>query len=211
MTKILHISCSPRGKEAESFRLSQKIVRALLSREPAAAVVDRNLGDRTIAHVDPDYAVSQGGPIDVSTDGTMAQSEEYIRELEAADILVIGTPMHNLTVPSTLKAWIDHIVRARRTFNVTPHGKVGTLHDRPVFVAIASGGRFSGERARQPDFLSPYLAAVLGMIGLHNITFFSVQGTGSGLEAVLKTRSEVDLVLADYFASAGEIALSNTN
>lgn len=211
MTKILHISCSPRGKEAESFRLSQKIVRALLSREPAAAVVDRNLGDRTIAHVDPDYAVSQGGPIDVSTDGTMAQSEEYIRELEAADILVIGTPMHNLTVPSTLKAWIDHIVRARRTFKVTPHGKVGTLHDRPVFVAIASGGRFSGERARQPDFLSPYLTAVLGMIGLHNITFFSVQGTGSGLEAVLKTRSEVDLVLADYFASAGEIALSNTN
>ena len=209
MTKILHISCSPRGKQAESFRLSRKIVQALLSKDSTAIVVARNLGDRSIAHVDPDYAVSQGGPVDVSTDGTMVQSEDYIRELEAADIVVIGTPMHNLSVPSTLKAWIDHIVRARRTFNVTPQGKVGTLRDRPVFVAIASGGRFSGERARQPDFLSPYLVVVLGMIGLHNLTFFSVQGTGSGPEAVLKTRAETDLIIADYFASIGEMALLN--
>ena len=109
----------------------------------------------------------------------MVLSEELIRELESADFVVIGTPMHNLTVPSALKAWIDHVVRARRTFNVTPAGKVGTLRDRPVFVAIASGGRFSGERARQPDFLTPYLKAILGMIGLHDLTFFSVQGTGS--------------------------------
>ena len=108
----------------------------------------------------------------------MAQSEELIQELESSDIVVIGTPMHNFTVPSSLKAWIDHIVRVRRTFNVSPEGKVGTLRDRPVFVAISSGGRFSGERARQPDFLTPYLKAILGTIGLHDLTFFSVQGTG---------------------------------
>jgi hypothetical protein len=71
---------------------------------------------------------------------------------EFADVVVIGTPMHNLTVPAALKAWIDHVVRARRTFTISAAGKVGTLRDRPVFVAIASGGRFSGERARQPDF-----------------------------------------------------------
>ena len=200
MTNILHISCSPRGKEAESFRLSQQIVRALLSKDPTAKVVERDLGDRTIAHVDPDYALSQGGPVDVSDAGTMVASEVFIRELEAAHIVVIGTPMHNLSTPTTLKAWLDHVVRARRTFNVTAQGKVGTLNDRPVFIAIASGGRFSGERARQPDFLTPYLTAVLGMIGLHNLTFFSVQGTGSGAEAVLKSRIEADLAIADYFA-----------
>jgi FMN-dependent NADH-azoreductase len=55
---------------------------------------------------------------------------------------VIGTPMHNFTVPSALKAWIDHIVRVRRTFNVTPAGKVAMLRDRPVFIAVSSGGRF---------------------------------------------------------------------
>jgi FMN-dependent NADH-azoreductase len=84
----------------------------------------------------------------------MILSEELIRELESSDFVVISTPMHNLTVPSTLKAWLDHVIRARRTFNIGREGKVGTLRDRPVFVAIASGGRFSGERARQPDFLT---------------------------------------------------------
>jgi FMN-dependent NADH-azoreductase len=110
--------------------------------------------------------------------------------------------MHNLTVPSVLKAWIDHVVRVRRTFNVSPAGKIGLLRDRPVFVAIASGGRFSGERARQPDFLTPYLQAVLGTVGLHDLTFFSVQGTGSGPEAVAETRIKTDQALQAHFAPA---------
>ncbi len=109
--------------------------------------------------------------------------------------------MHNFTVPSALKAWIDHVVRARRTFNVTKEGKVGRLRDRPVFVAVSSGGRFSGERARQPDFLTPYLKAVLGTIGLHDLTFFSVQGTGSGPVAVTAARAKADRTLQEYFAS----------
>ena len=62
----------------------------------------------------------------------MSQSEELIQELESADFVVIGTPMHNFTVPSVLKAWIDHIVRVRRTFDSTKEGYVGRLRDRPV-------------------------------------------------------------------------------
>ena len=131
----------------------------------------------------------------------MVRSEELIQELERADIVVISTPMHNLTVPATLKVWIDHIVRARRTFKMSKAGKVGLLQDRPVFVAIASGGRFSGDRAQQPDFLTPYLKAILAVIGLHDLTFFSVQGTGSGLDAVAETRVKTDQVLQEYFSS----------
>lgn len=131
----------------------------------------------------------------------MAHSEELVQELESSDFVVIGTPMHNLTVPSALKAWIDHVVRARRTFNITPAGKVGTLRDRPVFVAISSGGRFSGERARQPDFLTPYLTTILGTIGLHDLAFFSVQGTGSGPDAVAEARAQSDQALHAYFSS----------
>ena len=112
---------------------------------------------RRISHVDENYAISQQSSADVSQEGTIAQSEELIAEIESSDFVVIGTPMHNFTVPSALKAWIDHVVRARRTFKMTKEGKVGRLHDRPVFVAVSSGGRFSGERARQPDFLTPYL------------------------------------------------------
>jgi FMN-dependent NADH-azoreductase len=104
-------------------------------------------------------------------------SEALIREVEAADVIVIGTPMHNLTVPSVLKAWIDRILRAGRTFMSTPAGKMGMLRDRPVFIGIASGGVFSGRRASQPDFLTPYLSAVLGSIGLKTLQFLPVQAT----------------------------------
>jgi FMN-dependent NADH-azoreductase len=109
--------------------------------------------------------------------------------------------VNNFTVPSTLKAWIDHVVRVRWTFNVTPQGKVGTLRDRPVFIAWASGGRFSGEGARQPDFFTPYLKAVLGIIGLHDLTFFCVQGTVFGAEAVAAATARTDEALQDYFST----------
>jgi FMN-dependent NADH-azoreductase len=104
-------------------------------------------------------------------------SEALIQEVEAADVIVIGTPMNNLTVPSVLKACIDQILRAGRTFMSTPAGKVGMLRDRPVFIGIASGGVFTGDRANQPDFLTPYLSVVLGSIGLKNLQFLSVQAT----------------------------------
>ena len=201
MKKILHVSCSPRGQAAESYRLSQKIIGLLLQKEPTAILVNRVIGGGAISHVDEDYAISQQSSADISQDGSMARSEELIQELESSDFVVIGTPMHNFTVPSALKAWIDHIVRVRRTFNVTQEGKVGTLRDRPVFVAVSSGGRFSGERTRQPDFLTPYLKAVLGMIGLHDLTFFSVQGTAFGPDAVAEARAKTDQALQEYFSS----------
>ena len=82
--------------------------------------------------------------------------------------------MHNFTVPLCAEG-VDKIMsfESTTTFNVTADGKAGALHDRPVFVAVSSGGRYSGKHARQPDFLTPYLKAILGTIGLHNLTFFS--------------------------------------
>jgi FMN-dependent NADH-azoreductase len=71
--------------------------------------------------------------------------------------------MNNFTVPSVLKAWIDQLLRVGRTIMPTPDGKVGMLHDRPVFIGIASGGVFVGERANQPDFLTPYLSVALAV------------------------------------------------
>src|ERR1700754_200424 len=90
--KILHVSCSPRGQTAESYRLSQKIIGLLLQKTPEATVVNRVIGDGTISHVDENYAISQSSSADVSKEGSMAQSEELVRELESADVVVIGTP-----------------------------------------------------------------------------------------------------------------------
>ena len=206
MKKILHVSASPRGKAAESYRLSLEIIAALRQRNPAIEVVDRPIGNGSLPHIDEDYAISQASVKDVSDAGSMAVSGELVRELESADCLVISTPMHNLSLPSALKAWIDHVVRARRTFSIGPGGKVALLEDRPVFIAIASGGRFSGEQARQPDFLTPYLKTILAMIGLKTVTFFTVQGTGAGGEALERTRQVTARELAAYFAEAGSVA-----
>jgi FMN-dependent NADH-azoreductase len=199
MTNILHVSCSPRGQNSESKRLSEKIIGFLLEREPTAIMINRAIGDGAVPPVDEDYALSQQSADDVSEAGSAALSDELIRELEIADFVVIAAPVHNFTVPSTLKAWIDHIARVRRTFDVTSGGKVGKLRDRPVFIAVSSGGKYSGEHARQPDFLTPYLMAVLGMIGLHDLTFFSVQGTAFGPDAVNEARSNSDKALEAYF------------
>ena len=185
--KILHVSCSPRGSASESRRLSLKIIQQLLLKHPSAQVIHRHLSDEAISLIDEDLAISMHSSTDRSQAGSAALSNALIHELDGSDVVVIGTPMHNFTVPSALKAWIDHVVRVRRTFNVTPQGKVGTLRDRPVFVAIASGGRF-GDHARQPDFLTPYLKAVFGIIGLHNLTFFSIQGTVLSEEVVVEGR-----------------------
>lgn len=200
MTKrILHISCSPRGDAAESRRLSDKILALLLEKFPGATVGTRTLGNGAIGHLDRDYAISQQSMADLPYLGSLALSEELVRELEASDILIIGTPMHNLTVPSTLKAWIDHVVRIRRTFNIIAGANLPALRDRPVFVAIASGDRFSGEMPNQPDFLTPYLTAILGRIGLKDLTFFSVQGTAAGLSALSEARAEADRALDEHF------------
>ena len=201
--KILHVSCSPRGPASESHRLSRKIIGHLLENTPGATLVHRPLTDGAMPHVDAGYALAQhGAAAGVAGEGSMARSEVLIRELEDADVLVIATPMHNLSLPSALKAWIDHVARARRTFNVSAAGKLGLLRDRPVFIAIASGGIFSGERARQPDFLTPYLKAILGTVGLHDLRFFSVQGTGGKAEDVAAARAATDGALGAYFSPA---------
>jgi FMN-dependent NADH-azoreductase len=108
--------------------------------------------------------------------------------------------MYNLTVPSALKAWIDHILRAGRTFRSTPAGKVGMIPDRPVFIGVASGGVFTGERANQPDFLTPYLSVVLGSIGLKTVQFLPVQATAfldreQAISAREKALAAIDLTV----------------
>src|ERR1700709_2267111 len=203
--KILHLDCSPRGEASESYRISQQIVGFLMQREPAALLVRREIGAGAISHIDGSYATALGSTersaAEISPSGSMSRSEELIQELESSDVVVIGTPMHNFTVPSALKAWIDHVVRVRRTFNTTAEGYVGTLRDRPVFIAVSSGGRYSGARARQPDFLTPYLRAVLGTIGLHDLNFFSAEGSAGGPEAVTEARIRTDQALREYFSA----------
>jgi FMN-dependent NADH-azoreductase len=190
--KLLHIRCSPRAQGGYSTRLAQAIVERLCTLHPGTQVLLRDLAAEPLPHVDEDYAELLAGKAPAGTADTMdaptgaqARSDALIAELMQADAIVLGTPMHNFTVPSVLKAWIDHVLRIHRTFAPTPEGgKRGLLRDRPVYIALASGGPMLGERARQPDFLTPYLRAVFQTMGLHDVRFVVLQATVRGPDAV---------------------------
>jgi FMN-dependent NADH-azoreductase len=175
---ILHIDCSPR-RESHSRWLSAAIIEELLDVLPGAHIIRRDLGFAPLPHATPDYATTLSSPLTLAEPirGSLDVAEAMIVEVEAADVTVIGTPVHNLTVPSVLKAWIDQVLRVGRTMMTTSAGKVGMLADRPVFIGVASGSSFKGDGATQPDFLTPYLSQVLGSIGLKSLQFLWVQGT----------------------------------
>lgn len=178
--KILHIDCSPRPM-SHSRSLSAAIVARLLAEHGDARVTHRDLGLHPIPHADESYATALSSPASMSSpesNQATQLSEALIQEVEAADVLVIGTPMNNFTVPSVLKAWIDQILRMGRSMGVAATGeKVGLLENKPVYVGIASGGVFSGDHAKQPDFLTPYLKAAFACVGLTSLQFLPLQAT----------------------------------
>lgn len=177
---ILHIDSSPR-QESHSRQLSAAIVEKLLEVAPGASITRRDLGAEPLPHTVAEYAFALSTPATLAAppEGALDFSKALIREVETADVIVIGTPMYNFTIPSILKAWIDQILRVGRTMKSTPAGKVGMLRDRPGFIAAASGGVFTGERANQPDFLTPYLTLALNSIGLKPLQFLPLQAPRS--------------------------------
>lgn len=202
---ILRIICSPRGRASESYRLSQTIVDQLTAAAPDATVVD--VDATALPLVDTDYALTLSARQDPDDGrqhrGALGRSSALIQSLQDATHVVIATPMHNFTVSASLKTWIDHVVRVRSTFQITERGKEGSLPDRPVYVAISSGGEFGCGEHSQPDFLTPYLRHVLGTIGLKSVTFFSVQGTARGTDALHEARAQAQSEIAAHPFAAG--------
>lgn len=191
--RILRLIASPNGDASESLKLSQRILHALTGRAGIRGIELTDIDLNELSPVDAPYAHALAHPSEIATEdekGALGRSDQLINQLNACDVLVFATPMHNYSVPAPLKAWIDHVVRVGKTFLSTSKGKVGTLLERPVYVAVATGGYISGERARQPDFLRPYLSAVLTTIGLNQVRYFTVEGTAKGTDA-LKTAQKI--------------------
>ena len=176
MSEILVVHCSPHGSLALADEIVREAVTNLRRSTPRRRVVERNLAEAALPTLDREYAaaVIAGEP---DSAPVFARSETLIRELEDCDYLVIATPVHNFTVPAALKLWIDYVVRAGRTFRTEAGKKSGLLADRPTLVVVSSGGFFTGDSARQPDFLSPYLLHVLQTIGIKDVRFICLQGT----------------------------------
>lgn len=184
MKRLLFVECSPRLRHSASRAAGARLVERLCRREPGLRVIRRDLARDPPPLVDEAFTEAMHVPAperSSAQNAALAQSETLIGELEASDVLVLSTPMHNFTVPAVLKAWIDQVLRVDRSFRRTPRGKVGLLADRPTYVLVAAGGAVVGERAKQPDFLTPYIEAVLATLGIRSLSFLYVNGGRDGV------------------------------
>lgn len=192
--ELLLLDCSPRRDGSTSRHLTRQLLPALSARfGRPVRITQRNLGSEPLPAITAEYAESLLLPADDAKaryGDALAVSDELIRELETTDALWISTPVHNFTVPAVLKNWIDLVVRKGVTFTTTDDGKFGLLRDRPTFVAVTSGGAMFREPPVQPDFFRPYLSAVLGVIGITDITYLSATSL-AGADAPLE-RVEAD-------------------
>lgn len=178
MENLLLVECSPRFERSISRAAAALVVERLCRRASELCVLRRDLARDPPPFVDAVFTRAMYVPPDRQTEqerAALVQSERLISELETTDGLVISTPMNNFTVPATLKAWIDQVLRVNRTFLSTPEGKIGQLADRPAWVVTSSGGWMTGERARQPDFLTPYLIAALATLGIRTVDFLHIE------------------------------------
>lgn len=199
MTRILLLNCGPHSDASHGYRLAKETLAA--SGINDAHITERDLVQTPLPAIGRDYAlaITSNAAHEVSE---LQWSEQLIAELEQHDVLFIVTPMHNFTIPATLKLWLDHVIRIHRSFAATPQGKVGLIKDRPTLVLVSSGGFFAGERAKQTDFLTPYLRYALASIGINNIHFYPLQGLVFGPDAVAQAVSEVRQPLSEKLSQA---------
>jgi FMN-dependent NADH-azoreductase len=163
MSRILHVSSSPRGSASYSNKVAARVIRELQQANPQATVTVRDLAQDPLPHVDVDFVAatrSADGPRTDRQRAILAQSDALVDELLAADIIVIAAPMINFSVATTLKSWFDYIARAGRTFSYSEAGPKGLVTGKRVIVVSASGGIYSGEHAAI-DFQVSYLRHVL--------------------------------------------------
>jgi FMN-dependent NADH-azoreductase len=207
MQRILLLHCSPYGRQSRGSVLALELVERLRQRHPDVQLLERDLASEPLPAPHADYATAlvARAPND---EPALGLSEQLIDELERSDCLVIATPMHNFTVPATLKSWIDYVLRIGRSFANTEAGKVGLLADRPTFVVVSSGGVYRGEQARQPDFLTPYLRHVLSTIGIHDLEFVHLQGLVRGQEhaQAMLAQAREQLALNPHLIAQGTLS-----
>jgi FMN-dependent NADH-azoreductase len=183
MPTLLHVNASPLGEASISRHLSAEFVRKWQQANPEGKVITRDLTTTAIPPVDGNWIGAVYTPEESRTASqkeTVALSDTLIAELETADEYVFGMPMHNFSIPSTAKLWIDQIVRVGRTFSYSESGPVGLLKGKKATFLIASGGVYSQGTPMAPyDFVEPYLRAVFSFLGLSNTNFIVAGGASA--------------------------------
>jgi len=189
--KLLHIDSSPLNGASVSRKLTAAIVDAWRKADPTIDVVHCDLAAAAPDHLTGDLLeVVKLGKRDGLTERQKQELEltdALVDEFLAADTVVIGAPMYNFSVPTQLKAWIDRIAQAGRTFRYTEKGPVGLAGGKKVVIASSRGGRYAGTAVENAlDHQEAYLRAVLGFLGVTDVTIVRAEGTAMGPEAQAK-------------------------
>jgi len=202
MTNILLIQVSPRGDDSASRKVGDGVIAELKRNNPGATLVVRDLNENPVPHVTGQMIGAAYTPEEKRTaeqKEQIALSDELVNELFAADIIVIATPMWNFSVPSVLKAWIDNIVRAGRTFAYTDKGPKGLITGKSLIVVVSTGGIYSEGDNKAFDFVAPYLKSAFAFLGITDSKIIRAEGTNDPRfsdKAVEKALESVKVVLA---------------
>jgi FMN-dependent NADH-azoreductase len=180
MKHILHLKSSLQGAASYSIKLGEAIISKIQEKYPESTVEELDLVETAIPHLTPDTLRALFIPAEQQTEAdknNIRLSDALVKQLIAADIIVIGAPLINFTIHTSLKAWIDHITRPKITFGYGEDGRpVGLVSGKKIYIAMSSGGVYSEGPAKAYDFVAPYLTAFLGFLGMTDITVFRAEG-----------------------------------
>lgn len=197
MSKLLVIESSARQEGSVSRQLTEDFLAKWRAAHPADSITIRDLAKSPVPHLDETLLGGWMKPAEqqsAAEQAALARSNELTQELLDADVLVLAAPMYNFAIPSTLKAWLDHVLRAGVTFKYTEAGPQGLLSGKHAYVLTARGGIYSGTAL---DHQEPYLRQALAFIGIHDVTFIHAEGLNMGAEFSAKGLSQARERLAE--------------
>ena len=180
MSRVLVIESSARQQGSVSRQLTQQFIGQWQAAHPEDQLTVRDLAINPAPHLDLNLMGGWMKPAEDRNDveqAALERSNLLTDELIAADVLVLAAPMYNFAIPSTLKAWFDHVLRAGVTFKYGETGPQGLLTGKRAYVLTARGGIYSGSPM---DHQEPYLRQVLGFVGIHDVTFIHAEGLNMG-------------------------------
>ncbi|MEP6997370.1 MAG: FMN-dependent NADH-azoreductase [Betaproteobacteria bacterium] len=195
MKKILLVLSSPRGMQSHSHQIAQRIVEDLRSHHAGAEVVVRDVARKPLPYPDEAFVNGLFTPPEKRTPAELTAietSDALVDELAAADIVVLAVPMHNFGLPAALKSWIDHVVRAGRTFSYSADGAVGLLKGKKAILVVSRGGIYSTGPMKAFDFQESYLRSILGFIGISDVHIVRVEGVAMGADALTSALSSAN-------------------
>lgn len=181
--KLLHIDASILGDNSVSRKVSAAIVDRLRKATPDLDVTYHDLAAAPLAHLSGDHLAAAHGavPEAPALQRDIAASQTALEEFLAADIVVIGAPMYNFTLPSQLKAWVDRVLVAGKTFRYGAQGPEGLAGGKRLIIAISRGGFYgAGTPSAAAEHLESYLRVVFGFIGVTNLEFVLAEGVQIG-------------------------------